>query len=204
MHDNLEDWFKNDYWSHEEAACLMYAIIPTTHHGLSSTVYNVHKVGNIEVFIHNKNAEKVNKILKLFSIFESANWESNDKDGKRIWSEYFKMTERKGIRVDFALKCSKNSFERQNKSKNKLMEQKKTGDKNDSTVTFSKEMKEVLDPIAKLILSFEDNTDYKNRGNKIQQQVITTWLKEKLETEHERRFLKELINNYYSIISARK
>jgi hypothetical protein len=171
MHDNLKDWFKNDYWSHEEAACLMYAIIPITHHGLSSTVYNVHKVGNIEVFIHNKNAEKVNKILQLFSIFESAIWESNDnKGGKRIWSEYFKMAEHKDIKVDLRLIWSKKSFERQNE--NKIMKQEKTSDKNDSTVTFSKEMKEVLDPIAQLICSFEDSAIYKKHGQKTQQQLI--------------------------------
>lgn len=202
MHDNLEDWFKNDYWSHEEAACLMCAIIPINHHELSLTVSNVHKIGNIEVFIQNKDVAKIKKILKVFSIFESANWESNDKDGKRIWSEYFKKAEDKNVKVDFALKCAKSSFERQNK--NKLMEQEKTSDKSDSIDIFTTEIREVLGPIAELILSFEDNTDYKHRGNKIQQQVITTWLKEKLETEHERRFLKELINNYYSIISARK
>lgn len=203
MHDNLEDWFKNDYWSHEEAACLMYAIIPITHQGLSSTVYNVHKVGNIEVFVHNKNTEKVNKILKLFSIFESANWESNDKDGKRMWGEYFKMTERKGISVDFALKCSKNSFEKQSKNNNKLIEQEKTSANNDSIVTFSKEMTEVLEPIAKLIFSFKGSDNYKKHGNKIQQGLIDDWLKNKTNTEHEKRFLKELITKYYGITSAR-
>jgi hypothetical protein len=203
MHDKLKDWFKNDYWSHEEAACLMYAIIPITHQGLSSTVYNVHKVGNIEVFIHNENAEKVNKILKLFSIFESANWESNDKDGKRIWSEYFTVAEDKEIKVDIKLQWAKSSFERQMHG-NKLMKQEKTSDKNDSTVTFSKEMTEVLEPIANLIDSFQDCTDYKKHDKEIQQQLITDWLKEKFYKGHEARFLKELITKYYRITSGRK
>jgi hypothetical protein len=199
MHDNLEDWFKNDYWSHEEAACLMCGIPPITHHGQSLTVISVRKVGNIEVFIR---GEQVNKVLKLFSIFESAIWESNDnKGGKRIWSEYFKMAEHKDIKVDLRLIWSKKSFERQNE--NKIMKQEKTSDKNDSTVTFSPEMKEVLDPIAQLICSFEDSAIYKKHGNKIQQGLIDDWLKNKTNTEHEKRFLKELITKYYGITSAR-
>jgi hypothetical protein len=196
MHDNLKDWFKNDYWSHEEAACLIYGIIPITHHGLSHTVPCVHKVGNIEVFIK---GEKINKILILFSIFESAIWESNDKNGKRIWSEYFKMTERKGIKVDFALKCAKSSFERQNK----LMKQDRVSNNNDSMATFPPKMTEVLEPIAKLILSFEDSTDYLKYGKSIQQKKIEGWMNHKANTEHERRFLKELITKYYGITSGR-
>jgi hypothetical protein len=204
MHDNLKGWFKNDYWSHEEAACLMHGIPPKTHHGLSLTVNDVHKIGNIEVFIPKTKVNKANEILKLLSIFEAASWESDNKDGKRIWCEYFKMAERKGINVDFALKCSRNSFEKQNKNKSKPMEQEKTSDKNDSIDTFSPEMKEVLDPIAKLILSFEDSTDYIKHNKKIQQGLIDNWLEDKTNTGHEKRFLKELISKYYRITSVRK
>jgi hypothetical protein len=146
MHDNLKDWFKNDYWSHGEATCLICGVIALKDRGLSFKVPSIHKVGNIEVLIK---GEKINKILILFSIFESASWESNDKDGKRIWSEYIKMAERKDIKVDFALKCAKNSFEKQNSIKNKLMKQDRSSDNSDSMVTFSPKMTEVLGPIAK-------------------------------------------------------
>jgi hypothetical protein len=200
MHDNLEDWFKNDYWSHEEAACLMCGIPPITHHGQSLTAISVRKVGNIEVFIK---GEQVNKVLKLFSIFESAIWESNDnKDGKRMWSEYFTMAKDKNIKVDIKLKWAKQTFER--KSDNKPREQEKTGDNNNSTVTFSKEMTEVLEPIAKLIYNFEDSTVYKKHGKTIQQQLIKDWLEDKAKTTHEKRHLKELITKYFSITSDRK
>jgi hypothetical protein len=200
MHDNLEDWFKNDYWSHEEAACLMCGILPITQHGQSLTVISVRKVGNIEVFIK---GEQVNKVLKLFRLFKSAIWESNDnKDGKRIWIEYFQMAEHKDIKVDLRLIWSKNSFER--RKDNKLMKQEKTSDNNDSIVTFSKKMTEVLEPIAKLILNFEDCDDYKQYGKPIQQSKIDDWLKIKSYKDHDRRFLKELITEYYGITSGRK
>lgn len=198
MHDKLEDWFKNDYWSHEEAACLMFGVCPKNNYGLSLKAQGVYKLGNIEVLIP---GEKVNGILKLFRIFKSADWGGNNKDKKRIWSEYFKMAERKGIKVDTRLTWSKNAFERQNE--NTLIKQEKTSDNNDSIVDFSPDMTEVLEPIAKIILSFKDSTNYKKYGDQTQQRLIDDWLKSKTNTEHEKRFLKELITKYYGITSAR-
>ena len=49
MHGNIKDWFKNDYWSHEEAACLMCGVNPRANPGTSLLVKGAHTVGNIVV-----------------------------------------------------------------------------------------------------------------------------------------------------------
>jgi len=202
MHDKLKDWFKNDYWSHEEAACLMCGINPRTNHGVSF-INGALKVGNIEILTGGKS---IDSTLKLFNIFESANWKNISSDssenGKRIWCDYFKMAELKGMKVHIALLNAKDSFEKQNE--NKLMKQKITNDNNDEIIHFSQKMNKVLEPIADVINEFKNSPKYKKYGKDLSQNLITEWLEEIGYKRHEQRYLKELISKYYDIKSLRK
>lgn len=199
MSDINQKWFKRDFWTHQEAACLFHGMNPDsdTLHFIFSPMHQSKDINSMTI--------------ETSRIFESADWSriyssSTDKE-KRNYNDYFQLAKLKNIHVSKQLVDAKDKFEKEGEKRMKKMEKKlaKSGSsKKQSEMLLSGKMLSILKPIINIIEDFKNNPDYKKHGAKIQQQLIDNWLKDQGLNARIRDHLKKLITEYYGIITARK
>ena len=195
MTDINPKWFKRDFWTHQEAACLFHGMNPDsdTLHYVFSPLYQSKAVNSMTI--------------ETFRIFESADWSkicsSSADTEKRKYNDYFQLAKLKSIHVSKQLLDAKDKFEKEEMRRREEME-KKIATTNESEKLISGKMLNILKPIIEIIEDFENSTIYKRSGVNIHQGLIMDWLDTKLSTDHEKRYLKELITEFYGITTARK
>lgn len=181
---NYSIWFKKDYWTYEEAACLF------TEDDANDEILKLlidpitrHKFDN-------------NALIKTLVIFERADWNQFGEapPRKRNFNDYFVLAEQKNLKVPNKLQEARKQYEAEHINR--------VATASNSEVVISKKMFKTLKETILNIEMFKD--EFKKEGKKTKQKDIEEWLWIRGCNTRDAGHIKSLISNYYGITTSRK
>jgi hypothetical protein len=188
--EDLDHWFNFSHWTFEQAAYLFNNIDPSDENHIIGLNRGSHSIVGGKYFNALEPFNKTLLLLKGTDFSECSN--PNIPAGSIALTSIFKLAKEKkiGTHTSHLVKV----WESRLKHSAPVPEQ----------ISENTKMQETLQPIIDLINEFAESSVFLKHREKIQQSLITDWLKEQKLPKHQERHIKELITSFYSIETSRR